>query len=61
MTKQLSLFPDSPLNPSNILKDEKLADLENIFNPVDEMFAASTRFRDNRYVMELLRFIARFP
>ena len=61
MTKQLNLFPDSPLNPSNILKDEKLAVFENIFNPVDEMFAASTRFRDNRHVMELLRFIARFP
>lgn len=61
MTKQLSLFPDSPLNLSNILKDENLADLETIFNPVDEMFAASTRFRNNRCLIELLRFIARFP
>ena len=61
MTKQLSLFPDSPLNLSNNLKDKNLADLETIFNPVDEMFAASTRFRDNRYLIELLHFIARFP
>lgn len=61
MTKQLSLFPDSPLDSSNNLKVNNLADLETIFNPVDEMFAASTRFRDNRYLIELLRFIARFP
>jgi hypothetical protein len=61
MTRQLSLFPDSPLNISKNLKDEKLTDFETIFNPVDEVFAASTRFRDNRYVMELLHFIARFP
>ena len=61
MTKQLSLFPDGPLNLSKNLKDEKLTDFETLFNPVDEVFAASTRFRDNRYVMELLHFIARFP
>jgi hypothetical protein len=61
MTKQLSLFPDSPSNASNSLKDNRLAELETIFNPVDEMFAASTRFRDNRRLVELLRFIARFP
>ena len=61
MTKQLSLFPDSPLNISNSLTDEKLVDFEAILNPVDEVFAASTRFRDSRKVMELLRFIARFP
>jgi hypothetical protein len=61
MTKQLSLFPDSPSDLSNRLKDEGLVNVETIFNPVDEMFAASTRFRDSRYLIELLRFIARFP
>jgi hypothetical protein len=61
MTKQLSLFPDSPKNLSNNLKDGSFADFETIFNPVDEMFAASTRFRDNRDFIELLQFIARFP
>ncbi|CAB1084719.1 hypothetical protein D1AOALGA4SA_12229 [Olavius algarvensis Delta 1 endosymbiont] len=61
MTQQLSLFPDSPLNLSPDLKDENLAELENIFNPVDEMFAASSRFRDSRHFTELLRFIGRFP
>ncbi len=34
MTRQLSLFPDSPLNISKNLKDEKLTDFETIFNPV---------------------------
>ena len=32
-----------------------------VHNPVDEVFAASTRFRDSRNVTDLLRFIARFP
>ena len=61
MTRQLSLFPDSPLNLSNNLTDDKFADLETILNPVDEVFSASKRFRDNRNVIDLLRFIARFP
>ena len=61
MTKQLSLFPDSPSNMANDLTDNALAEFESIFNPVDEMFAAVTRFRDNRSLIELLRFIARFP
>ena len=61
MTKQLSLFPDSPLNLINSPKAESLANFEIKFNPVDEMFAASTRFRDNRNLIELLQFIARFP
>lgn len=61
MTKQLSLFPDSPLTVSKNLADEKLADLETLLNPVDEVFASSSRFRDSRNVIELLRFIARFP
>jgi len=61
MTRQLSLFPDSPLNLSNQPQDNTPADLEAIVNPVDEMFAASTRFRDSRNLVELLRFIARFP
>ena len=61
MTQQLSLFPDSPLIVSNGLTDAKLADLETIHNPVDEVFAVSTRFRDCHQVKELLAFIARFP
>ena len=61
MTNQLSLFPDSPSNLSHNLKDKPLAEFETLFNPVDEMFAASPRFRDNRRLIELLRFIARFP
>ena len=61
MTKQLNLFPDSPLNISNSLPDEKLADLESSLNPVDEVFAVSHRYRYSRNLMELLRFIARFP
>jgi hypothetical protein len=61
MTRQLSLFSDSALKLSENQPDEKLIDLEAIHNPVDEVFAASARFRDSRTVMDLLRFIARFP
>ncbi len=61
MTKQLSLFPDSSLNKLNRLPEGKLTDLETALNPVDEVFAASSRFRDSRNLKELLRYIARFP
>jgi hypothetical protein len=61
MNKQLSLFPDSPLNLTNSLLDEKISTLDTVLNPVDEIFAASTRFRSSRNLMELLDFIARFP
>ena len=61
MARRLSLFPDSPLKISTRLKDEKLADLATILNPIDEVFAASPRFGDSRNVVELLRFIARLP
>ena len=61
MTKQLSLFPDSPVHISAGVPDEKMADLENILNPVDEVFAGSPRYRDSRNLRELLHFIARFP
>lgn len=61
MTKQLSLFPDSALNLIDNLPGNHLADLETAFNPVDEVFAAVTRFRSSRYFMELMQFIARFP
>ncbi len=60
MTKQLSLFPDGPLSIPQSLNHQNLADFETIHNPVDEMFAASTRYRDNRNVIDLLSFIARF-
>jgi hypothetical protein len=61
MTKQLSLFPDSSLNLIDTLQDNNSADLETAFNPVDEVFAATARFRNSRDFMELMRFIARFP
>jgi hypothetical protein len=60
MTKQLSLFPDSSLNLADSLLAEKIATLETLLNPVDEIFAVSNRFRDSRNLMELLDFIARF-
>ena len=60
MTRQLSLFPNSPLDTLNRLQDEKFADLEVALNPVDEVFTASTRLRNSRDFMELLDFIARF-
>lgn len=61
MTKQMSLFPDSPLDKLKRLPDGILTDLETALNPVDEMFASSSRFRDCRNLKELLSFIARFP
>ena len=61
MTQQLSLFPNSPLNSPNRLRDPKLTDLEGVLNPVDEVFTASPRLRNSRNFMELLDFIARFP
>ena len=60
MTKQLSLFPDGHLSIPESLTDEKIGDFETLHNPVDEMFAASTRFRDSHRLVDLLRFIARF-
>ena len=61
MTEQLSLFADSALNLLDTLQDENITDLETTSNPVDEVFAAITRFRSSRDFMELMDFIARFP
>lgn len=61
MSKQLSLFPDSPLNLANSLLEDKITALEAALNPVDEIFAASSRFRNSRDLIDLLGFIARFP
>ena len=61
MTKQMSLFPDSTLKILKTLQNEDIADLETASNPVDEVFAAVTRFRSSRDFMALMRYIARFP
>ena len=61
MTQQLSLFPNSLLNPPNRLQDKTIAELDAALSPVDEMFVASTRFRNSQNLMKLLDFIARFP
>lgn len=55
MSHQMSLFPsrDRPENKSSIPEGE--------LNALDEMFAASQRFRSSHEYMELLRFMARFP
>ena len=61
MTQQLSLFPNSPLNPPNRLQDKTIAELDAALSPVDEMFVTSTRFRNSQNFMKLLDFIAGFP
>ena len=61
MTQQMSLFPNGTLETLNLAQNKNFADLEVALNPVDEMFAASTRLRNSRDFMELLDFIARFP
>ena len=58
MTQQMSLFPNGTLETLNLSQNKNLVDLELALNPVDEMFAASTRLRNSRNFMEL---IARFP
>ena len=61
MTQQLSLFPNSALDTLNRLQENQFPQLEAALSPVDEVFSASTRFRNSLYLMELLDFIARFP
>ena len=61
MTKQLSLFPTSFPDTMNRLQDADLTDFDALLNPVDEVFAANTRWRNSHDFMELLDFIARFP
>jgi hypothetical protein len=61
MSKQLNLFPDNTLNISKSLQDMKLPDSETLFNPIDEMLAATARFRNRSDFLKLLHFIARFP
>ena len=55
MSGQMSLFP------SQDLPEEKDSDREIDLNALDEMFAASRRYRSSLEYMELLRFISRFP
>ncbi len=61
MTKQMNLFSNSTLKILNTLQDENIAHIENASNPVDEVFAAVTRFRSSPDFMALMRYIARFP
>lgn len=61
MTKQLSLFPDGPLNMLDTQQAEIIDGIETALNPIDEAFAAISRFRNSGDLMQLLRFIARFP
>lgn len=61
MTKQLSLFPDSTLNLTGRLQDQYAADLDTVFNPVDEVFRSLARFKSGRGFLELMQFMARFP
>jgi hypothetical protein len=61
MTKQLSLFPDSPPNIQDTQQAEQIDEILSALNPVDEAFAAISRFRNSSDFMQLMRFIARFP
>jgi hypothetical protein len=61
MTTQMSLFPHSPENPASSLLDDKIAALATALNPVDEILASTTRYRNIQILTELLAFIARFP
>ena len=54
MTGQMSLFPSKDL-PED---EEQTGEIE--LSAIDEMFAASRRYRSSREYMELLQFVARF-
>ncbi|MFC1829356.1 hypothetical protein ACFL0O_07085 [Thermodesulfobacteriota bacterium] len=54
MSGQMSLFPSQDLPKEDSAREKDL-------NALDEMFAASRRYRSSLEYMELLRFISRFP
>jgi len=55
MSSQMSLFPSKDLPE----EEEHTGEIK--LSAIDEMFAASRRYRSSREYMELLQFIARFP
>ena len=61
MSQQLNLFPGSSLDSTQSDVNDRLADLTAELNAIDEMFAASSSYRNGHEFLKLLNFIARFP
>jgi hypothetical protein len=61
MNQQLNLFPEISISPAEIFENNRLIDQDIELNAVDEIFAASTRYRHSHEYINLLKFISRFP
>ena len=61
MSQQLNLFPRSSLDSTESDANDRLADLTAELNAIDEMFAASSFYRNSHEFLKLLNFIAHFP
>ena len=61
MSQQLNLFPKGAVDSSESFANDRLVDLTTALNAIDEMFAASSLYRNSHEFLKLLNFIARFP
>jgi hypothetical protein len=61
MSQQLNLFPRSALDSTESDANDRLADLTAELNAIDEVFAASSFYRNSHEFLKLLNFIAHFP
>lgn len=61
MSQQLNLFPKGAVDSPESFANDRLVDLTTALNAIDEMFAASSLYRNSHEFLKLLNFIARFP
>ena len=61
MSQQLNLFPRSTFDSTEIDANDRRVDLTAELNAIDEMFVASSFYRNSHEFLKLLNFIARFP
>ena len=61
MSRQLNLFPGSTFDSTEIDANDRRVDLTAELNAIDEIFAASSFYRNSHEFLKLLNFIARFP
>jgi hypothetical protein len=61
MSQQLNLFPRGSLDSTGSYANDRVADLATQLNAIDEMFAASSFYRNSQEFLKLLNFIAHFP
>jgi hypothetical protein len=61
MSQQLNLFPRSFIDSTESDPNDRLANLTAELNAIDEMFAASSSYRNSHEFLKLLNFLAHFP